>query len=125
MSEFIDSLKFSIDQTHWNAILSKNKELRVTIFKVFKESYKHGLISYTTATEVFMVYLNDTLTEYDHLSGLTLADEALKILTEISKKDAKVILKQDFYTVSQYAKPNHALDFWKKWHGAETNVMQK
>ena len=46
-----------------------------------------------------MVYINDTLTEYDHLKGTMISDEALKALKDILNKDSRVIFSQDLYSV--------------------------
>lgn len=66
--DFIDSLKIDLNK-HWEIVFSPNKQLRIAAFKVLKQSYYLGLISHLQASEVFLIYLNDDVTDIDVISG--------------------------------------------------------
>ena len=101
--DFIDVLKIDVDK-YWNIIFSTNKNLRLIAFKVLKQCYYQGLMSYVQASELFLVWLNDNLTEADPHSGDKISDEAIGVLREICKKDAKVLFKLDLACVSYSCK---------------------
>ena len=110
--DFIDSLKIDLDK-YWEIVYSPNKQLRMSAFKVLRQSYYLGLISHLQASEMFLIYLNDDMTEIDLISGKKIWDGAIEIIREICRKDTKLLFKLDMQCVSINISNN--LDFrWKE-----------
>lgn len=84
VGDFIDSLKIDVKSCLQN-IFVPNKNLRLITFKVFKQSYYIGLVPFTQAAELFLICLNDNITEVDPRAGTKICDESLEVLRDICK----------------------------------------
>jgi len=96
--EFIDWLKTDMAK-YWNILCSTSKQLRVSGFRVLKQWYLLGMVPHLQAWELFLVCLNDNVTEVDSIRGSKVWDESLSILTDICRKDAQVLFKLNLTSV--------------------------